>query len=332
MKILVTGGAGFIGREVCKQLLELGHSVVVLDLLTYAADPYAMRELTEENPKKFALAQCDCRDIAMVAGVMSGYEISHVIHLAAESHVDRSISGPQSFLDANVLGTYGVLEGIRTYGVDKVQRLVHVSTDEVFGDLPLDGRANARAGQFNEASPYRPSSPYSASKAASDHLIRAWGRTFDVRYCLTYGANTYGPGQLPDKLIPMAIVNGLRGQPITVHGSGKNVRSWLHVQDHAAGIIAALLRGTEGEAYCLEDRCEMSNIQVVTEVCRQLGELRPRQVSYDQLIQYVNDRPGNDLRYSMDSGKARRELGWAARRFFGEAVAEAILDYTRRYV
>jgi dTDP-glucose 4,6-dehydratase len=331
MNILVTGGAGFIGTRLCEKLLELGHAVVCCDKLTYAANRERAEELHRTNPV-YTLEVCDTRNDLALLHLLRTNNCDAVMHLAAESHVDRSISGPQTFLDANVLGTYGVLEAVRAYLPDAPPgfRLLHVSTDEVFGDLPLNSDA-----VFDEHSRYNPSSPYSASKAAADHLVRAWGRTYGVPYVITYGANAYGPGQLPDKLVPMCIVNGLRGLPITINGTGENVRSWLHVDDHVSGLIATLKHGRLGEAYCLSSGEELSNLDMAYRICHVLDELMPLvyagvvsvEGACKALIKLVEDRPGNDLRYAMTSTKARRELSWVPRMWLREALADTILWY-----
>lgn len=323
MKILVTGGCGFIGTHLCTELLALGHQVLNLDKLTYAANQEEAAVLAETNPR-YALVIGDCREQELVAELLRCHRIDAVMHLAAESHVDRSISGPQGFLDANVQGTYGVLEAVRAYLPEAPPwfRLLHVSTDEVFGDLPADS-----TGFFDELSPYRPSSPYSASKAAADHLVRAWGRTYGVPYVITHGANAYGPGQLPDKLVPMCITNGLSGSRITIHGDGSNVRNWLHVTDHVTGLLAALTRGTLGETYCLSSEVYRSNLQLAQTICRLVSDA----VGYDvtDLITRVPDRPGNDRSYRLSSSKALVQLQWAPR--IGEAEFDAALRSAVRW-
>jgi dTDP-glucose 4,6-dehydratase len=322
MKILVTGGAGFIGTRLCEKLLEQGHAIVCYDKLTYAANRARAEELNE-HCQDYDLVIADIQEDPVLLHMLRTYTCDAIMHLAAESHVDRSISGPQTFLEANVQGTYGVLEAVRAYLPDAPTgfRLVHVSTDEVFGDLPLNSDA-----MFDEHSRYNPSSPYSASKAAADHLVRAWGRTYGLPYVITYGANAYGPGQLPDKLVPMCIVNGLRGKPITINGTGKNVRSWLHVDDHVSGLIATLERGQLGEAYCLSSADEKSNLDIAHGVCRVLDELHP-DAAHRPLIKLIEDRPGNDLRYAMNYRKARTQLGWTPVRQLREALTDTVQWY-----
>jgi len=313
MRILVTGGCGFIGTHLCTELLAQGHFVVNIDKMTYAADQKTAAVLTHNE--NYVLIEGDCTHGGLVYETLKRFNLEAVMHLAAESHVDRSISGPQSFLEANVLGTYGVLEAVRRRLQDTSDfRMVHVSTDEVFGDLPLKSSES-----FTEDSPYRPSSPYSASKAAADHLVRAWGRTFGVPYVITHGANTYGPGQLPDKLIPMAIVNALSKRPITIHGSGKNMRSWIHVSDHVNALIAVLSQGHIGHSYCVEAGVELSNL----EVARLVQEF----MTHETEIQHTEDRPGNDLKYSMLSGKLRFHTNWRAHVSFDEGLAQTIRWY-----
>jgi dTDP-glucose 4,6-dehydratase len=321
MNILVTGGCGFIGTRLCERLLELGHMVVNVDKLTYAANKERAYELDEHA--HYQLVVEDVRNDAEVAKILHYYRCDAVMHLAAESHVDRSISGPQTFLEANVLGTYGVLEAVRAYlpTAPPRFRLVHVSTDEVFGDLPLHDLKYV----FDENSRYNPSSPYSASKAAADHLVRAWGRTYGVPFVITYGANAYGPGQLPDKLVPMCITRGLLCRPITINGTGENVRSWLHVDDHVSGLIAVLERGQLGEAYCLASNEEASNFEIAKLVCNLLDELKPLQSLHQELITFTPDRPGNDLRYAMDEHSTYRRIGWKAERYLAEALRDTVL-------
>jgi len=319
VNILVTGGCGFIGTRVCEKLLEQGHRVINVDKLTYAANEAKAVELSKDENYKLIVG--DVCDWQLVYNVLKEYQVRIVMHLAAESHVDRSISGPQTFLEANVLGTYGVLEAVRAYlpTASRDFRMLHVSTDEVFGDMSLYS-----ADKFTEESRYRPSSPYSASKAAADWLVRAWGRTFAVPWVMTHGANAYGPGQLPDKLVPMAIVNSLQGKPITLHGSGDNIRSWLHVDDHASGLIHVAMRGKLNNSYCLEAGTEMSNRAVVLLICDLLA-----QEGYKPEVIYTADRPGNDLRYSMSSDKVRSHTVWTSKINFLDGLKTTIQSYIK---
>ena len=319
MNILVTGGCGFIGTRLCEVLVEQGHIVVNLDRLTYAANVERAHELQETG--RYTLIEGDCCNWSLVFGLLHEYCIDAVMHLAAESHVDRSISGPQTFMEANVMGTYGVLEGVRGYlpNAPPDFRMLHVSTDEVFGDLPIHSPT-----MFDEESRYRPSSPYSASKAAGDWLVKSWGRTFGVPWVITHGANAYGPRQLPDKLIPMAITNGIKGEPITIHGDGRNVRSWLHVDDHVSGLIAVLNGGELMNAYCLEAHTERNNIAV----CELIRDLL-YESGYEAELRFVPDRPGNDLRYSMDGSKVRRHTSWSPKVVFHEGLYETIDWYIK---
>lgn len=321
MKICVSGGCGFIGTKLCEKLLDLGHVVINIDALTYAANRKMLVKLCEA--RNYYFKQGDVRDNQLVLQFIRAFNCDAVIHLAAESHVDRSISGPQSFIDANVVGTYGVLEAIRAYLPDAPDgfRFVHVSTDEVFGDLGQDDPP------FTEHSRYRPSSPYSASKAAADHLVRAWGRTYGLPYMITYGANAYGPGQLPDKLVPMCITNGLAAKPITINGNGENIRTWLHVDDHVDGLIAVLERGQNGEAYCLSSGEEISNIDMAKQICKLLDIADPNVIGHVGLITFTADRPGNDLRYAMDCWSTERRLGWAAKHELAESLPSIIQWY-----
>jgi dTDP-glucose 4,6-dehydratase len=306
MKIVVTGGSGFIGSAVVRQAVMAGHEVINLDALTYAAcqanlDPIA-------GQPGYTFEHVDIRDRSGVDRVLSSHRPDAIMHLAAESHVDRSIDGPGAFIDTNVTGTYTLLEAVRAYweerGRPEAFRFHHISTDEVFGTLGADGK-------FTEESPYAPNSPYSASKAASDHLVRAWHETYGLPVLVTNCSNNYGPYHFPEKLIPVVILNAIAGQPIPVYGKGENVRDWLFVEDHADALLTVLARGTVGETYCIGGENEARNIDLVTTICAILDTRRPQAAPHDRLIRFVADRPGHDLRYAIDPAKIRRELGWS---------------------
>lgn len=307
MKILVTGGAGFIGSNLVRLLLSRGHSVLNFDKLTYAGNPSSLRDL-EGNPA-YRFLQADICDEAAVQGAFTSFRPDAVMHLAAESHVDRSIDGPRAFMETNIFGTYTLLEAARAY-LDSGEapagfRFLHVSTDEVYGTLGETGR-------FTEESPYDPHSPYSASKAASDHLARAWMDTYGVPVLVTNCSNNYGPYQFPEKLIPVVVLKALRGEAIPVYGKGENIRDWLYVEDHAEALLKVLEQGRVGETYNIGGDNELKNIDLVCGLCGILDDLMPRadRRPYADLIAFVTDRPGHDLRYAIDASKIRRELGW----------------------
>ena len=306
MKIVVTGGSGFIGSAVVRQAVTSGHEVINLDALTYAAcqanlDPIA-------GQPGYVFEHLDIRDRAGVDRVLFTHQPDAIMHLAAESHVDRSIDGPGAFIDTNVTGTYTLLEAARAYwenrGRPDTFRFHHISTDEVFGTLGAEGK-------FTEESPYAPNSPYSASKAASDHLVRAWQETYGLPVLLTNCSNNYGPYHFPEKLIPVVILNAIAGNPIPVYGKGENVRDWLYVEDHADALLTVLNRGRVGETYCIGGENEARNIDLVSTICAILDSRRPNAAPHDRLIRFVADRPGHDLRYAIDPSKIRRDLGWS---------------------
>ncbi len=307
MTVVVTGGSGFIGSAVVRHLvLECNEDVVSVDKLTYAGNS-ASTTLVHDHPR-FAFEQVDICDRAAIDRVFETYRPRSVLHLAAESHVDRSIDRPADFIETNIVGTFTLLEATRSYLLAHPAegfRFVHVSTDEVFGALGPDGA-------FSEESPYRPTSPYSASKAASDHLARAWYHTYGVPTIVTNCSNNYGPFQFPEKLIPVVILNALAGRPLPIYGNGINVRDWLHVDDHAAALALVLREGRVGETYAIGGNNERSNIDLVRNICSVLDDLMPDSphVPHESLIEYVADRPGHDLRYAIDAGKIRAELGW----------------------
>jgi dTDP-glucose 4,6-dehydratase len=309
---LVTGGAGFIGTNLVRHLLaaHADLAVVVLDALTYAGDRGNLDGLDAAHPGRFAFIEGDIADAALVGRLFAAHPIDTVIHLAAESHVDRSIDDPMAFVRTNVLGTATLLHAARTAwkgrpaaGAGSV-RFHHVSTDEVFGSL-------GPTGLFDEATAYDPSSPYSATKAGSDHLVRAWGRTYGLPATITNCSNNYGPYHHPEKLIPLMIMNALAGKPIPVYGDGRQVRDWLYVEDHARAIDAAVRRGRPGSTYCIGGRAESANIDLVRRVCAILDRLQPDPAgAYQRLIAFVADRPGHDRRYAIDARRAAADLDW----------------------
>ena len=307
MKILVTGGAGFIGSAVVRQAMREGHEVVNLDVLTYAANLDNVASVA--NLPGYAFEQVDIRDRAALDRVFADHRPDAVMHLAAESHVDRSIDGPGAFIETNVNGTYNMLEAARAYWVREGKpegfRFHQISTDEVFGSLPADP-----AVKFTEDTPYDPRSPYSASKAASDHLVRAWHETYGLPVVLTNCSNNYGPFHFPEKLVPVVILRALAGEPIPVYGDGGNVRDWLYVEDHADALLLCLQKGELGRSYNIGGENEATNIDLVRTICAHLDDLRPENAPHDRLITFVTDRPGHDRRYAIDPSRIRTELGW----------------------
>jgi dTDP-glucose 4,6-dehydratase len=320
MKILVTGGAGFIGSNLVHLLVAKGHHVLNIDKLTYAGNPRSLVDL-EGNPN-YHLLQADICDAAAMRTAFADFQPDWVMHLAAESHVDRSIDGPGEFIQTNIVGTYVLLQAAREYISTfnfplSTFRFLHVSTDEVYGSL-------GETGLFTEATAYDPHSPYSASKASSDHLARAWRDTYGLPVIVTNCSNNYGPFQFPEKLIPVVFLKALRGEPIPVYGKGENIRDWLYVKDHAEALLAAISKGKPGETYNIGGNNEMRNIDLVRLLCRLLDEelakrpeLRTKHLTSDLrpptsefLITFVNDRPGHDLRYAIDATKIKNELGW----------------------
>ena len=307
MKILVTGGAGFIGSAVVRRAVADGLSVVNVDALTYAANLDNVASV--RDAPGYAFEQADIRDAGAMARIFRDHNPDAVMHLAAESHVDRSIDGPAAFIDTNVVGTYTLLEAARVHwrAMPEARRAAfrfhHVSTDEVYGTLGAEGK-------FTEETPYAPNSPYSASKAASDHLARAWGETYGLPVVLTNCSNNYGPFHFPEKLIPVVILNALAGEPIPVYGRGENVRDWLYVEDHAEALLTVLRRGALGETYNIGGENEARNIDIVRQICAILDEMRPDGAPRERLISFVTDRPGHDFRYAIDASKIRRDLGW----------------------
>ncbi|MGB1234121.1 MAG: dTDP-glucose 4,6-dehydratase [Planktomarina sp.] len=307
MKLIVTGGAGFIGSAVVRQAVTAGHDVLNLDALTYAACLDNLVSVADAPNYRFV--QADICDRAALDSVFADFQPDAVMHLAAESHVDRSIDGPADFMQTNIMGTFHLLEAARAYwtGAGKPDsfRFHHISTDEVFGSLPNDPEV-----MFTEDTAYDPRSPYSASKASSDHLVRAWSETYGLPVVMTNCSNNYGPYHFPEKLIPVVILNALAGKPIPVYGKGDNVRDWLYVEDHADALLTVMQRGQVGRSYNIGGENEAQNIEIVQMICAHLDRLRPGSKPYGDLITYVTDRPGHDQRYAIDPTRIRTELGW----------------------
>jgi len=324
--ILITGGAGFIGANFVHQWFASGHEgAVVLDKLTYAGNLGSLDEV--KRKPGFHFVHADICDRVAVARVLSEHQPRAIVHFAAESHVDRSIHGPAQFLQTNFIGTFELLEAARQYwgaltgaGRDGF-RFLHVSTDEVYGSLDEIDPA------FAETTAYSPNSPYAASKAGSDHLVRAWRHTYGLPTLVTNCSNNYGPYQFPEKLIPLMILNALDGKPLPVYGDGQNVRDWLYVTDHCAAIRCVLDSGRIGETYNIGGRSELCNVDVVRSICATLGQLRPRPGGYESLVQFVRDRPGHDRRYAIDAGKIEGELGWRPAETFESGLAKTVRWY-----
>ena len=330
MRILVTGGAGFIGSAVVRHLIrDTDHQVVNVDKLTYAGNLMSLEPVAGSD--RYHFEKVDICDAAEVARVFREHRPDRVLHLAAESHVDRSIDGPAAFIQTNIVGTYTLLDAARTHwaGLEgEAQerfRFHHVSTDEVYGDL--EGPEDL----FREDTPYAPSSPYSASKASSDHLVRAWQRTYGLPTLITNCSNNYGPYHFPEKLIPLMILNALEGKPLPVYGTGEQVRDWLYVDDHARALVKVMMEGAVGETYNIGGHNERQNIEVVRALCSLLEELAPNKPEglgrYEDLITYVADRPGHDLRYAIDAGKIERELGWVPAETFETGMRKTVEWY-----
>lgn len=328
MRVMVTGGCGFIGSAVVRLLVgKEDCEVLNLDKLTYSGDTRSVKSVSECHNYEFVKA--DIADATAVAAVISRFKPDAIVHLAAETHVDRSITGPADFIQSNIVGTYVLLEQSRQYwqALSTEQkdrfRFLHISTDEVFGELGEEG-------MFSETTPYDPSSPYSASKASSDHLVRAWHRTYGLPVLITNCSNNYGPYQYPEKLIPLLILNALGGKPLPVYGAGLQVRDWLHVEDHAEALYAVLTTGKVGESYNVGGNSERRNIDVVQALCSSLDQLVPRSDgSYSDLIAFVADRPGHDFRYAIDASKIKNDLAWAPRYSFEEGLTETVEWYLR---
>ena len=317
-KILVTGGAGFIGRHLIKRLLKTPNLFIYnFDKLGYASNAAELNTYPDAK-HRYQLLPYNLTDEATVQEWIRILQPDKIFHLAAESHVDNSIHNPKDFIYSNIVGTFNLLEACRLYMEDDF-KFLHVSTDEVFGSLHPDDNET----YFVETTPYNPRSPYSASKAASDHLVMAWHNTYKFPAVITNCSNNYGPGQHPEKLIPMTITNALAGKPITVHGKGENIRDWLHVEDHVNALLLVMNKGLVGQQYCIGGDGELTNIEVVYTICSILDELRPDHAPHSKLIQHVTDRPGNDLRYAINPKKIRK-LGWSAQYNFEDGIRELI--------
>ncbi|WP_430456098.1 dTDP-glucose 4,6-dehydratase [Rheinheimera sp.] len=330
LKILVTGGAGFIGSAVVRHIIRHSQDQVLnLDKLTYAGNLQSLQEVSSDP--RYQFVQMDICDQYKVLGELERFQPDVVMHLAAESHVDRSIDGPSAFIQTNIVGTYSLLEACRQYWLQLPHarqqsfRFHHISTDEVYGDL------HGTEDLFTETTPYAPSSPYSASKAASDHLVRAWHRTYGLPVLLTNCSNNYGPFHFPEKLIPLVILNALAGKPLPVYGNGQQVRDWLYVEDHASALYCVATRGLVGETYNIGGHNEKKNIEVVESICSLLDELVPQKPGniehYRELIQFVQDRPGHDHRYAIDAAKISRDLEWQPAQTFESGLRKTVMWY-----
>lgn len=326
MKFLITGGAGFIGSAVARRLIsETDLAVCVVDKFTYAGNLASLAPVSQNA--RFHFVKADITDGLRMRAALTEFAADIVMHLAAESHVDRSIDGPAAFIDTNIVGTFTLLEEALRYwrGLDGARkerfRFHHISTDEVFGSLGEDGL-------FHEETPYQPNSPYSASKAASDHLVRAWHHTYGLPTLITNCSNNYGPYHFPEKLIPLMIINALEGKPLPIYGNGLNIRDWLYVDDHADALLLVAQNGRPGESYNIGGHNEKTNTDVVTTICALLDELKPDPAGpYARLITYVRDRPGHDARYAIDAGKIARELGWRPRQTFESGLRRTVEWY-----
>ena len=334
-RILITGGSGFIGSALIRYIInQTQDSVINIDKLTYAANQSALKEV--ENNPRYTFEQVDICDLKAIESVFEKYQPDAVMHLAAESHVDRSITGSANFIQTNIVGTYTLLEVAKNYWhtLDEAKktsfRFHHISTDEVYGDL--EGSDDL----FTETTPYAPSSPYSASKASSDHLVKAWYRTYGLPAIITHSSNNYGFYQYPEKLIPLMILNALEGKSLPVYGNGLQIRDWLFVEDHAKALYKVLKAGKVGETYNISGNCEKTNIEIVRTICSLLEELAPNKpedvARYEDLITYVKDRPGHDVRYAIDSTKIQNELGWQPQESFESGLKKTVEWYINQYI
>lgn len=327
MKVLVTGGAGFIGSALCRHLVNKGYDVFNVDKLTYAGNLQSLKTLV--GKQNYHFYQLDICDSDAVFEILENEQIDAIMHLAAESHVDRSILGPSAFIETNIVGTFRLLEAARRYfekldpAKQKTFRFHHISTDEVFGDLPFD------SGIFTEQIPYNPSSPYSASKASSDHLVRAWHHTYGLPTVISNCSNNYGPYHFPEKLIPLVILSALDEKPLPIYGEGKNIRDWLYVEDHARALETIVCHGKIGESYNVGGHNERTNLQVVESICDILDGLKPRanRKSYRELITFVKDRAGHDRRYAIDPTKIMTELHWKPQETFDTGLKKTVQWY-----
>lgn len=332
MKILVTGGAGFIGSAVVRHVINsTNDSVINLDKLTYAGNLQSLEPVS--NDERYTFEQVDICDRKELDRVFKHHKPDAVMHLAAESHVDRSITGPAEFIQTNIVGTYNLLEAAREYWstldatAKEAFRFHHISTDEVYGDLPHPDEQEGELPLFTERTSYAPSSPYSASKASSDHLVRAWLRTYDFPTIVTNCSNNYGPYHFPEKLIPLVILNALEGKDLPVYGKGDQIRDWLYVEDHARALYRVVTEGVVGETYNIGGHNEKQNIEVVKTICSILDELVPKQTKYSEQITFVSDRPGHDRRYAIDSSKMSRELNWTPEETFETGLRKTVQWY-----
>ncbi|MEJ2140190.1 MAG: dTDP-glucose 4,6-dehydratase [Gammaproteobacteria bacterium] len=325
MKLLITGGLGFIGSAVVRDLAaDSGNTVLNVDKCTYAGNPASVRSVADNE--NYRLLRADIADAEAMQHAFARFKPNAVMHLAAESHVDRSIDGPGDFIHTNLVGTYTLLQAARNYW-EKLPtnerdsfRFLHVSTDEVFGSL-------GDSGAFTETTPYQPSSPYSASKAGSDHLARAWQHTYGLPVLVTNCSNNYGPYQFPEKLIPLVTLKGLAGEPLPVYGRGENIRDWLFVEDHVDALKCVLSKGTPGQTYNIGGQCELTNLEVVRAICAILDKHQPDKAPHSDLIEFVTDRPGHDYRYAMDITRINHELAWQPAETFATGIAKTVEWY-----